>query len=125
MRIAAIAAGCCLALGPLLPAHAQNEIEVLPSAGDSKVYGQYPMAYKEIVERWLATKLQDPTSAVVDWMDVPKPGEYKTQKGERFVGYVLDIKVNARNQFGAYTGKQRYRVVIRNGEVVWGGRPRY
>ncbi len=112
-------------LSGVLPARAQTEMEIVPSAGDPKVHGQYPMAYKEIVERWLATKLQDPTSAVVDWIDVPKPGEYKTQKGERFVGYVLDIKVNARNQFGAYTGKQRYRVVIRNGEVVWGGRPRY
>ena len=57
--------------------------------------------------------------------DVPKAGEYKTQKGATFVGYVVDFKVNARNQFGAPTGKQNYRVVIRNGEVIWGGRPRY
>ena len=100
-------------------------MEVAPATGDPKIYGQYPMGYKAIVQRWLESKLQDPSSAVIDWLDVPKPGEYKTQKGERHVGYLLDIKVNARNQFGAYTGKQRYRVVIKNGEVIWGGRPRY
>ncbi len=100
-------------------------MEVVPETGDPKTYGQYPMAYKEIVTRWLATKLLDAPSAVIDWVDVPKPGEYKTQKGERFVGYVVDFKVNSRNRFGGYTGKQRYRTVIRNGEVAWGGRPRY
>ncbi len=98
----------------------------MPSpAADPQIYGEYPIAYKQIVGRWLETKLQDPTSAVIDWMEAPKAGEYTTQKGKRFVGYVIDIKVNARNQFGAPTGKQRYRVVVRSGEVVWGGRPRY
>ena len=93
---------------------------------DPKVYGEYPTLYKRIVGRWLETKLADPTSAVIDWMEqTPQPGEYRTQKGDVFVGYVLDFKVNARNQFGAPTGKQKYRVVIRNGEVLWGGRPRY
>ncbi len=114
-----------LVCGLGLSAFAQNEIEIIPATGDPKIYGEYPMAYREIVERWLETKLQDPKSAVIDWGDAPKPGEYKTQKGERFVGYVVDFKVNARNQFGTYTGKQRYRVVIRNAEVAWGGRPRY
>ena len=106
-------------------AFAQNEVQVVPATGDPKVYGEYPMAFREIIERWLETKLQDPKSAVIDWGEAPKPGEYKTQKGERFVGYVVDFKVNARNQFGTYTGKQKYRVVIRNGDVAWGGRPRY
>lgn len=100
-------------------------MQVAPASADAKVYGQYPLAYKEITQRWLETKLADPKSAVIDWGDAPKPGEYKTQKGERFVGYIVDFKVNARNQFGAYTGKQKYRVVIQNGNVLWGGHPRY
>jgi hypothetical protein len=94
-----------------------------PTAGDPKVYGQYPLGYQAIVTRWLETKLADPASAAIEWTNEPRAGEYKTQKGERHVGYVVDFKVNARNQFGAYTGKQRYRVVIKNGEVIWGGRP--
>lgn len=113
----------CLLLAAL-PAQAQ-EATIPPTAGDPKVYGQYPLGYKAIINRWLETKLNDPGSAIIDWLTEPTAGEYKTQKGERHVGYVVDIKVNARNQFGAYTGKQRYRVVIKNGEVIWGGRPQY
>lgn len=113
----------CLVFGSL--AAAQNDIEVAPSSKDATQYGQYPIAYKEIVQRWLGTQLADPNSAVIDWLGEPKPGEYKTQKGERHVGYVIDFKVNARNQFGTYTGKQLYRVVIKNGDVLWGGHPRY
>lgn len=123
-NLAAIVLGCCLVIGTLATARAQNEIEVVPAA-DPKVYGEYPIGYKEIITRWLETKLLDPSSAAIDWGDTPKPGEYKTQKGQRYVGFVVDFKVNARNQFGAPTGKQRYRVVIRNGDVLWGGHPRY
>lgn len=125
MRISSIALLACGLLLAGANAFAQKEIEIIPATGDPRVYGEYPMAYREIVQRWLETKLEDPKSAVIDYGEAPKPGEYKTQKGEKFVGYVVDFKVNARNQFGTYTGKQRYRVVIRNGEVVWGGRPRY
>jgi len=110
---------------PIAQSPAPSPSEAPPVTGDPNVYGQYPMGYKQIVNRWLETKLADPTSAIIDWAEAPKPGEYKTQKGETHVGYVVDIKVNARNQFGAPTGKQRYRLVIRNGEVIWGGRPRY
>jgi hypothetical protein len=104
---------------------AQTEIPVVPSsAADAKVYGEYPMAYKEMITRWMETRLVDPASAVFEWMGEPRPGELSPKKGERVVGYIVDFKVNARNQFGAATGKQRYQVVIRNGDVVWGGRPR-
>ncbi|MBA3386189.1 MAG: hypothetical protein M3505_01830 [Verrucomicrobiota bacterium] len=125
MRLAVILLGCWIGFTTLGAARPQTEIEVAPVTGDPKVYGEYPMAYKEIIQRWLETKLADAPSAVLDWTDAPKPGEYKTQKGQRFIGYVVDFKVNARNQFGAPTGKQKYRVVIRNGDVLWGGRPRY
>src|ERR1700710_1822193 len=104
---------------------AQDEIQVLPSpAADPKIYGEYPIAYKEIITKWLETRLADPTSAVIEWMGDPKPGELSPKKGQRAVGYIVEFKVNARNQFGAPTGKQRYQAVIRNGDVLWGGRPR-
>ena len=115
---------CFAVLSALKPVAGQTEPPVAPAA-DTEVYGQYPIAYKEIINRWLETKLVDPRSAVIEWADVPKPGEYKTRKDERYIGYVVDFKVNARNQFGGPTGKQRYRVVIKNGDVLWGGHPRY
>src|SRR5437879_4196460 len=106
-------------------ATAQNETPSPSPAptGDPMVYGQYPIAYHEIIERWLGTTLVDPKSAVIEWGEAPKASEYKTQKGEKFVGYLVDFKVNARNQFGTSTGKQKYRVIIRNGEVLWAGHP--
>jgi len=122
MRRAAFAIISCV-LFAASPAPAQSEIDLVPAA-DAKVYGEYPIAYREIIGRWLETRLADPTSALIDWGEAPKPGEHQVSKGQRFVGYVVDFKVNARNQFGAATGKQRYRVLIRNGEVLWGGRPR-
>lgn len=115
---------CFAGLGDLEPVAGQAESPVIPAA-DTEVYGQYPIAYKEIITRWLETKLVDPPSAVIEWGDAPQPGEYKTRKDERYIGYVVDFKVNARNQFGGPTGKQRYRVVIKNGDVLWGGHPRY
>jgi len=128
-RIAAFVALVLLGLcAGFQTTQAQTEIEVVqpPAAAataDAKIYGEYPIAYKEIITRWLGTKLTDPTSAVIEWLEEPKPGEFSPQKGGRHVGYLVDFKVNARNQFGAPTGKQRYRVVLRNGEVLWGGRP--
>jgi hypothetical protein len=32
----------------------------------------------------------------------------------------VNFKVNARNRFGAYTGKQKHGALIRNGEVIKG-----
>jgi hypothetical protein len=123
MLFALLLAVVAFPAGSLL--RAQTEIQVVPSpAADPKVYGEYPIAYKEIITRWMESRLVDPASAVFEWIGEPRPGEVSPKKGQKVVGYIVDFKVNARNQFGAPTGKQRYQVVIRNGEVIWGGRPR-
>lgn len=109
--------------GAVSSASAQDEIEIVPSQDSAKPFGEYPIAYKEIIERWLGTRLLDAPSAIVEWAEAPRAGEYKTKKGERYKGYIVDFKVNARNQFGSYTGKQKYRVVLRNGDIIWAGRP--
>ena len=122
-KTVAVVLGCLLLAG-LRPAVAQNEIQVLPPAADAKIYGEYPIAYKETITKWMAERLTDPASAVYEWTSEPKQGEYTPKGQQRLVGYLVDFKVNARNQFGAATGKQKYQVLIRNGEVLWGGRPR-
>lgn len=102
------------------PARGQTEIEIV---ADSKTYGEFPIAYREIITKWLETRLLDAASAVIEWEE-PKTGEVPgPKKGQRLVGYAVDFKVNSRNRFGTYTGKQKYRVLIRNGEILWGGRP--
>ncbi|MEO5722229.1 MAG: hypothetical protein ABIR71_12255 [Chthoniobacterales bacterium] len=85
-------------------------------------YGVYPIAYKEIITRWLGEQLIDPASAEIEWLMEPRGVTVKAASGETFVGYFVDFKVNSRNKFGMYTGKQARRVYIRGGEIISGGR---
>ncbi len=62
-------------------------------------------------------KLIDPASAQFEWPTEPKPVDL-VRNGQHYLGYLVEFKVNSRNQFGAYTGKQKYTVLIRNGDVI-------
>jgi hypothetical protein len=86
---------------------------------DPALYGPYPANYKEIVTEWLQTQLLDPSSARIEWKGDPKTADLGKQ-GEHLYGYLVRFTVNARNRFGAYTGKQEHGALIRNGEVVKG-----
>jgi hypothetical protein len=88
-------------------------------AVDVSRYGPYPANYKEIVIKWLATQLFDPASAKIEWEGDPKPADLGTN-GQHLYGYVVKFKINSRNRFGAYTGKQEHGALIRNGEVIKG-----
>ena len=86
-------------------------------APDTARYGPYPTLYKEIVMQWLNKQLIDPDSARIEWNGEPKPSD--VGKGSEAVsGYLVNFTVNARNRFGAYTGKQKHSVLIRNGEII-------
>ncbi|MFN2508975.1 MAG: hypothetical protein ABR589_09405 [Chthoniobacterales bacterium] len=93
-----------------------------PPPADEAKYGVYPIAYREIIMRWLETQLLDAASAKVEWLGEPKPVVITGRDGQPFAGYAVDFKVNSRNKFGMYTGFQARRVYIRNGEVAGGGR---
>jgi hypothetical protein len=86
---------------------------------DPDRYGPYPTDYKEVVTKWLATQLIDPTTARIEWKGEPKPADLGT-KGEHIYGYLVSFTVNARNRFGTFTGKQAHGALIRNGEVIRG-----
>ena len=90
-----------------------------PSPVDLARYGSYPTNYKEIVMKWLETQLLDVESARIEWEGDPKPADLGT-KGEHLYGWLVNFKINARNRFGAYTGKQKHGALIRNGEVIKG-----
>src|SRR5207248_5515697 len=90
---------------------------IAEAQADTERYGPYPANYKEIVTQWLNKQLIDPDSARIEWNGEPKPTDLG--KGSEAVsGYLVNFTVNARNQFGAYTGKQKHSVLIRNGEVI-------
>ncbi len=93
----------------------------IPKVDEAK-YGVYPIAYRELIMRYLEKELLDAASAKIEWLAGPQPIEIKGRDGAQFFGYVVDFKVNSRNRFGAYTGVQTRRVYLRNGEVEGGGR---
>lgn len=104
---------CALALGMIFA----GSLNAQTPAADAARYGPYPTLYKEIVMQWLNTQLIDPDSARIEWNEEPKPSD--VGKGSEAVsGYLVNFTVNARNRFGAYTGKQKHSVLIRNGEVI-------
>jgi hypothetical protein len=94
-----------------------TEIEI---AADPAVYGEYPKNYQDIIMKWLETKLADPKSAQIEWTSPPKPADLPGPNGKRLHGYLVEFKLSARNQFGAYTGKQKHGALIRDGNVIKG-----
>jgi hypothetical protein len=104
---------CALVLGMTFAASLNAQT---PSAEAAR-YGPYPTNYKEITMQWLNKQLIDPDSARIEWKGEPKPSDLG--KGSEAVsGYLVNFTVNARNRFGAYTGKQKHSVLIRNGEII-------
>ena len=96
------------------------EITEVEIPADPKIYGEYPKAYQEIITKWLQTKLADPDSARIEWTSAPKAADLPGPNGTHLFGYLVEFKVSARNQFGAYTGKQKHGALIRDGNVIKG-----
>ncbi|HSP45298.1 MAG TPA: hypothetical protein VLO30_04845, partial [Chthoniobacterales bacterium] len=86
---------------------------------DPKLHGEYPKNYQEIITAWLATVLADAPSAQIQWVTTPRPGSLPEKKnGNALFGYLVEFKVNARNQFGASTGMQKHSALIHDGKVI-------
>jgi hypothetical protein len=121
-RSAALLMACCVAsmVSAPIPALAQKEVTVPQAKADANVYGEFPIAYKDILRRWMKGRLAHPESASFKFPSAPRPGKYTTEAGQPYIGYIVEFVVTAQNEFGAYT-KEEYRAVIQNGEVMWVG----
>ena len=93
-----------------------------PNAAQNEAahHGPYPN-YESIVRDWMKRTLADPYS--VRDLTIAKPVKgWRTGSplfGEKSVNYGWEVIVtlNAKNQFGAYTGLQTYDLIIRDGKV--------
>jgi hypothetical protein len=103
----------------VLSASAVLSVAAETAPADVSRYGPYPTNYKEIVTKWLETQLLDASSARIEWNGDPKPADLG-KNGEHLYGWLVNFKVNARNRFGTYTGKQSHGALIRNGKVIKG-----
>jgi hypothetical protein len=113
-------AGTMLAASPTPTATPTASTTPTParSATVDPLCGEYPTNYKNIVMDWLYSHLQDPVSAKVEWQGEPQRTELPAGRGRKLHGYLVLFTVNARNQFGAPTGKQNHGLLIHNGEVI-------
>jgi hypothetical protein len=84
---------------------------------DPALCGPFPKLYKEIIWNWMVSNLVDANSAKLEWDGDPKPVDLG-KDGQHIYAWLVNFKVNARNQFGAYTGKQAHGAVIRDGQVI-------
>jgi hypothetical protein len=81
--------------------------------------GPFPKNYKEIVWNWLQGVLLDADSAKIEWQGEPKPVDLG-KNGKHLYGWLVEFRVNSRNRFGQYTGKQSHGALIRDGRVIKG-----
>ena len=79
--------------------------------------GPFPKLYKEIIWNWMQSTLVDANSAKIEWGEEPRPADVGTN-GTHLYGWLVQFKVNARNRFGLYTGKQAHAALIRDGQVA-------
>ncbi len=84
---------------------------------DVSLCGPFPKLYKEIIWNWMQSALVDANSAKLEWGEEPKPADLG-KSGTHLYGWLVNFKVNARNRFGAYTGKQAHAALIRDGQVT-------
>ena|ERR1035437_1884418 len=84
---------------------------------DPAFCGPFPKLYKEIIWNWMQGSLIDANSAKIEWGEEPKPADLG-QNGQHLYGWLVNFKVNARNRFGAYTGRQAHAALIRGGQVI-------
>jgi hypothetical protein len=92
---------------------------VLAQNVDPALCGPYPKNYKEIVWNWLQGMLLDADSAKIEWQGDPKPADLG-KNGEHIYGWLVEFRVNSRNRFGQYTGKQSHGALIRDDQVIKG-----
>ena len=86
---------------------------------DPSLCGPYPKHYKETVWNWLESTLLDADSAKIDWEADPKPADLG-RNGKHLYGWLVNFRVNSRNRFGTYTGKQSHGALIRDDKVIQG-----
>ncbi len=87
-----------------------------PVAADPSLCGPFPKYYKEVIYNWMKEALVDADSAKIEWGEEPKPVDMG-KNGQHFYGWLVEFKVNARNRFGAYTGKQSHAALIRDNQI--------
>lgn len=78
-------------------------------------YGTPPTINCETaIKEYLKGSLFDPYSAVYEGFTTPRTYWYKEPFGKLYSGYVVFVKVNAKNRMGGYVGIKPFGFIFKN-----------
>lgn len=80
-------------------------------------FGQYPVAYEELIKEWAASNLKDPESARFGAITKPRK-EWVVANLAPVYGFSVCADINAKNSYGGYTGSQTFWFFIRDNKIV-------
>jgi len=92
---------------------------ITPDQISNANYGQPPTNYEFDIKNLMATQLKDPESAKYDF-GYPKKGYSQdgwAAGGAVHFGYIVPVKINAKNSYGGYTGYKQYQYLYSEGMV--------
>ncbi len=116
MRAAMIILAFCLS-ACTVTVHRAPEQPLVVSEGD---HGPYPENHEDIVRTYFEHKLKDPFSAQYELHEPIKAYLRKApiSGGAPYIwGYIVYVRVNAKNSYGGYVGWREHRLFIRNGRI--------
>ena len=79
--------------------------------------GPWPSDHESVIREYMADLLKDPYSARYEDTRLLGPGWYKSLN-DLYAGYVVCSQINAKNSFGAYTGRQLHYFLIDDDWVI-------
>lgn len=82
-------------------------------------FGPYPTEHENIIKNYAGRMLNDPYSAVYNF-GTPRKGVAQdgiALGGKKHFGWIVPVTINAKNDFGAYTGERSHYFFIAEGQV--------
>ena len=84
--------------------------------------GPLTVDYQAFIKKWFSTRLKDPYSAVYTFSQPQKGYQAKAPvpfgPGGYWLGYRVDVMVNAKNSFGGYVGAKKYTFWFRDNQLL-------
>jgi len=97
-------------------------VAISPEELQKADHGIYPENYKELIYQYFESRLKNPFSAKFRYIEKPQKAyrRFPTVQGggNRILGYLVYVDVNAKNSYGGYTGWEEFRFLIRDGQIV-------
>jgi hypothetical protein len=101
----------------------QSEYQSVAKEEKIQGYGApLTMDYQAFIKKWFSTRLKDPHSAVYTFSQPQKGYQAKAPvpfgPGGYWLGYRVDVMVNAKNSFGGYVSAKKYTFWFRDNQLL-------